>query len=159
MALENSKETSNEITIEEIQELDKDSYLIVDIRDEVEISHGAIPGAMAVQTDKLMPENLAETASEIFPVEKYMPGDNSKGKKLIICCTHGTNSIPLGGETYGAGIRCGEPQRQDIYHGCSTPWASRNRLIYVPTLRRASARSSTRRYGATSQRPSTDMSW
>ena len=49
MALENSKETSNEITIEEIQELDKDSYLIVDIRDEVEISHGAIPGAMAVQ--------------------------------------------------------------------------------------------------------------
>ena len=95
MALENSKETSNEITIEEIQELDKDSYLIVDIRDEVEISHGAIPGAMAVQTDRLMPENLAETASEIFPVEKYMPGDNSKGKKLIICCTHGTNSIPL----------------------------------------------------------------
>lgn len=49
MALENSKETSNEITIEEIQELDKDSYLIVDIRDEVEISHGAIPGAMAVR--------------------------------------------------------------------------------------------------------------
>lgn len=95
MALENSKETSNEITIEEIQELDKDSYLMVDIRDEVEISHGAIPGAMAVQTDRLMPENLAETASEIFPVEKYMPGDNSKGKKLIICCTHGTNSIPL----------------------------------------------------------------
>ena len=31
MALENSKE----ITIEEIQELDKDSYLMVDIRDEV----------------------------------------------------------------------------------------------------------------------------
>ena len=56
MALENSKETSNEITIEEIQELDKDSYLIVDIRDEVEISHGAIPGAMAVQTDRLRGE-------------------------------------------------------------------------------------------------------
>lgn len=34
MALENSKETSNEITIEEIQELDRDSYLMVDIRDE-----------------------------------------------------------------------------------------------------------------------------
>ena len=56
MALENSKETSNEITIEEIQELDKDSYLIVDIRDEVEISHGAIPGAMAVQTDRQKPQ-------------------------------------------------------------------------------------------------------
>lgn len=158
MALENSKETSNEITIEEIQELDKDSYLIVDIRDEVEISHGAIPGAMAVQTDKLMPENLAETASEIFPVEKYMPGDNSKGKKLIICCTHGTNSIPLAERLTELGYDA-VSLKADIYHGCSTPWASRNRLIYVPTLRRASARSSTRRYGATSQLPSTDMSW
>ena len=48
MALENSKE----ITIEEIQELDKDSYLMVDIRDEVEISHGAIPGAVTVPADR-----------------------------------------------------------------------------------------------------------
>ena len=91
----NSAENISEITIEEIQELDKDSYLIVDIRDEVEISHGAIPGAMAVQTDRLIPEQLAETAGELFPAEEYMPRDNSKGKKLIICCTHGTNSIPL----------------------------------------------------------------
>ena len=91
----NSAENISEITIEEIQELDKDSYLIVDIRDEVEISHGAIPGAMAVPADSLMPEHLAETAGELFPAEEYMPGDNSKGKKLIICCTHGTNSIPL----------------------------------------------------------------
>ena len=95
MALGNSKETSNEITIEEIQELDKDSYQMVDIRDEVEISHGAIPGAMAVPVDSLMPEHLAETAGELFPAEEYISGDNSKGKKIIICCTHGTNSIPL----------------------------------------------------------------
>ena len=86
---------TREITIEEIQELDKDSYLMVDIRDEVEISHGAIPGAMAVTADSLMPEHLAETAGELFPAEEYMPRDDSKGKKLIICCTHGTNSIPL----------------------------------------------------------------
>ena len=91
MALENSKE----ITIEEIQELDKDSYLMVDIRDEVEISHGAIPGAVTVPADSLMPEHLTVTAGELFPAEKYISGDNSKGKKLIICCTHGTNSIPL----------------------------------------------------------------
>ena len=38
----NSAENILEITIEEIQELDKDSYQMVDIRDEVEISHGAI---------------------------------------------------------------------------------------------------------------------
>ena len=80
MALENSKE----ITIEEIQELDKDSYQMVDIRDEVEISHGAIPGAMAVSADSLMPEHLVETAGELFPAEVYISGDNSKGKKLII---------------------------------------------------------------------------
>ena len=51
----NSAENISEITIEEIQELDKDSYLMVDIRDKEEISHGAILGAMAVQTDRLMP--------------------------------------------------------------------------------------------------------
>ena len=60
---------TREITIEEIQELDKDSYLMVDIRDEVEISHGAIPGAIAVPADSLMPEHLAETAGELFPAE------------------------------------------------------------------------------------------
>ena len=91
----NSAENILEITIEEIQELDKDSYQMVDIRDEVEISHGAIPGAMAVSADSLMPEHLAETAGELFPAEEYISGDNLKGKKLIICCTHGTNSIPL----------------------------------------------------------------
>ena len=62
----NSAENILEITIEEIQELDKDSYQMVDIRDEVEISHGAIPGAMAVSADSLMPEHLAETAGIHF---------------------------------------------------------------------------------------------
>ena len=88
IAKANTKEISKEITIEEIQELDKASYLIVDIRDEVEISHGAIPGAVAVQADRLMPEHLAETAGEIFPADEYFPDDGSPRKKLIICCTH-----------------------------------------------------------------------
>ena len=79
MALENSKETSYEITIEEIQELDKDSYLMVDIRDEVEISHGAIPGAMAVQTDRLMPENLAQPV-RYSRLRNICPGTIQKGK-------------------------------------------------------------------------------
>lgn len=42
-----------------------------------------------------MPERLAETAGELFPAEKYISGGGLNGKKLIICCTHGTNSIPL----------------------------------------------------------------
>lgn len=33
------------MTIQEVKQLDKDSYQIIDIRDENEIAHGAIPGA------------------------------------------------------------------------------------------------------------------
>ena len=36
------------ISIEELRKLEKDSYQILDIRNETEISHGAIPGAIAV---------------------------------------------------------------------------------------------------------------
>ena len=36
---------STSISIKELKELDPSSYQIVDIRDAVEISHGAIPGA------------------------------------------------------------------------------------------------------------------
>lgn len=78
MALENSKETSNEITIEEIQELDKDSYLIVDIRDEVEISHGAIPGAMAVQTDRLMRSIWQKPQVNCFLQRNICPGTTQR---------------------------------------------------------------------------------
>lgn len=37
---------STSISIKELKELDPSSYQIVDIRDAVEISHGAIPGAL-----------------------------------------------------------------------------------------------------------------
>ena len=105
----NSAESISEITIEEIQELDKDSYLMVDIRDEVEISHGAIPGAMAVPADSLMPEHLAETAGELFPAEEYMPREQLKGKETHNLLHPRNQQHSAGGETYRAGIRCGEP--------------------------------------------------
>ena len=35
-----------QISIEEIKKLEKDSYQIIDIRSEDEVSHGAIPGAL-----------------------------------------------------------------------------------------------------------------
>lgn len=35
----------NSITIEEVKELPKDSYQLIDIRDAESIAHGAIPGA------------------------------------------------------------------------------------------------------------------
>ena len=41
------------ISIEELRKLEKDSYQILDIRNETEISHGAIPGAIAVAEDAI----------------------------------------------------------------------------------------------------------
>ena len=43
---------STSISIKELKELDPSSYQIVDIRDAVEISHGAIPGALVMKTEK-----------------------------------------------------------------------------------------------------------
>ena len=112
MALENSKE----ITIEEIQELDKDSYLMVDIRDEVEISHGAIPGAVTVPADSLMPEHLTVPCREI-----YFRGQFKREKTHNLL--HPRNQQhSAGGEIYRAGIRCSEPKRwlyimAALYHG------------------------------------------
>ena len=44
---------STSISIKELKELDPSSYQIVDIRDAVEISHGAIPGALAMKTEEI----------------------------------------------------------------------------------------------------------
>ena len=41
------------ITIEELKKLDKNTYQIIDIRDENEVAHGAIPGAVATPADSI----------------------------------------------------------------------------------------------------------
>ena len=41
------------ISIEELNRMNPDSYQIIDIRDEAEIGHGAIPGAVAVATEEI----------------------------------------------------------------------------------------------------------
>ena len=41
------------ISIEELNRMNPDSYQIIDIRDETEIGHGAIPGAVAVATEEI----------------------------------------------------------------------------------------------------------
>ena len=63
---------STSISIKELKELDPSSYQIVDIRDAVEISHGAIPGALAMKTEEI------ETSDAI-----------DRTKKTIICCSRG----------------------------------------------------------------------
>ena len=63
------------ITIEELKKLPADSYQIIDVRDEIEISHGAIKGAVACK-----PEEIKENP------------EVDKTKKLVICCSRGINS-------------------------------------------------------------------
>ena len=66
------------ISIEELRKLEKDSYQILDIRNETEISHGAIPGAIAV----------AEDAIDGHPEIDFT-------KKLVICCSRGEHSVEV----------------------------------------------------------------
>ena len=77
LSLETRQEKMN-ITINELKELNKSDYEIIDIRDEIEISHGAIPGAIA-----LRPEEIA--TSEKVDISK----------KLVICCSRGKNSVEV----------------------------------------------------------------
>lgn len=64
-----------EITIQELNSLDKSLYQIIDIRSEAEINHGAIPGAIAASFD-----NIKGNPNIDF------------NKKLVICCSHGKKS-------------------------------------------------------------------
>ena len=66
------------ITINELNELNKSDYQIIDIRDEIEISHGAIPDAVAVR-----PEDI-ETSENV-----------DRSKMLVICCSRGKNSVDV----------------------------------------------------------------
>lgn len=66
------------ITIEELREMNPETYQLIDIRSESEIAHGAIPGATAIPADEIEESNLTD-----------------RNKKLIICCSRGRNSIDL----------------------------------------------------------------
>ncbi|MGN0308055.1 MAG: ATP-binding protein [Lachnospiraceae bacterium] len=75
-----------EITLEELNALDKDDYQILDIRSETELSYGKIPGAVAISTEKLLADP---------------PKD--KNKKYVICCHKGCYSIKVAGELWDEG--------------------------------------------------------
>ena len=66
------------ITIAELKNRDKDSYQLIDIRDAIEISHGAVPDAIAVPAEEI------ETSSEA-----------DKDKLLVIFCARGVVSIDV----------------------------------------------------------------
>ena len=62
-----------EITWQEVNSLEKDSYVLIDIRDESAVSYGMIPGAIHIPEEQLTTEN-----------DKI-----SKEKKVIFYCTKG----------------------------------------------------------------------
>ena len=66
------------ITIEELNELDKDTYQIIDIRDKEEVQKDEMPGAVYVPSDEI------ETREKV-----------DLSKKLIICCRIGKISIDV----------------------------------------------------------------
>ncbi len=66
------------ITIAELKNRNKDSYQLIDIRDAIEISHGAVPDAIAVPAEEI------ETSSEV-----------DKDKLLVIFCARGVVSIDV----------------------------------------------------------------
>ena len=66
------------ISVKELKQLDKNAYQIIDIRDETEISHGAIPGAVALSAEAI------EGSEQIDP-----------SKKLVICCSRGKFSVEV----------------------------------------------------------------
>ena len=69
------------VKIEELRNMDPDSYQLIDIRSESEIAHGAIPGATAIPGEEIEQSDLV-----------------NRDKKLIICCSRGRNSIDLAAE-------------------------------------------------------------
>lgn len=61
-----------DITVSELKQLAQDTYEIIDIRNEEEIAHGAMPGAILLQPEEIL------TSDKI-----------DRSKKLVICCQRG----------------------------------------------------------------------
>ena len=66
-----------EITLEQLKTLDKDKYVLLDMRLESDRAYGFIPGSLAVDAEKLL----------LNP-----PSD---GKKVVIYCAHGVFSVDV----------------------------------------------------------------
>ncbi len=73
-----------EITVQELRNLNQNSYQIIDMRDETEISHGSIPNAVHMSAEEI--EKVIENQTE---------GVFSREKKLVICCARGRISVDV----------------------------------------------------------------
>ena len=66
------------ISIEELNQLEKESYQIIDIRSESEVAHGAVKGALAIPEDQIVGNEAIDF-----------------GKHLVICCSRGEHSVEV----------------------------------------------------------------
>ncbi len=66
------------VSIEQLKSMNEDEYQLIDMRNESEIAHGEIPGAIAIQAEEIENSELVD-----------------KSKKLIICCSRGQNSVEV----------------------------------------------------------------
>ena len=73
-----------EISLNDLRELPKDSYRLIDVRDEALASYGMLPGAIHVDMEELQKEDNA------------VIGDIPKDKKLILYCQIGKNTKEAG---------------------------------------------------------------
>ena len=66
-----------EITLEQLNSLDKSQYVLLDMRSSSDRAYGFIPGSIAVNADELIKKPPAF------------------GKKAVIYCAHGVFSVTL----------------------------------------------------------------
>ena len=75
------------ITMQELKKMPETRYQIIDMRDAVEIAHGAIPGAVA-----LKPEQIQDSQ------------EVDREKTLVIVCSHGKKSVEMAEDLCDAGL-------------------------------------------------------
>ena len=73
----------NVINISQLSEMQKESYVLIDIRDEGSILYGVIPGAISIPAEELKQDT-----------QKYLDSID-KHKKLIIYCQRGQISVEI----------------------------------------------------------------
>ena len=117
------KSENNQITIEQMRKLDEE-YTLVDIRDEISFEYGHIDGAKNIPLAKIKEDN------SLLP----------KDKLVVLCCKSGQISDELA-----------ENLRDDGFNAVNLEGGYYSWLrmrTMQPMLKKASAKSSARRFGA-----------
>lgn len=72
-----SAEQPETITVQEMKKLNPDSYQLIDIRSDMELSYGKMPNAVHIRSEELQESSTVDKS----------------GKKVIICCSRGEYSV------------------------------------------------------------------